>query len=406
MIGLGVKSGEPLMAFVVTLAIGAAIGLVNGWLTAYSRLQSFIVTLAMLTAVRGVALLLTQGYSNPIDVDWILAIGQGHFLGIFTSTWIAIIVAAAGWYVFSQTRYGRYVVAVGSNAESLRRSGINIRRVQLWTFIAASVSAAFAGIMIASRLASGSSNSGTGFELEVITAVVLGGTSLLGGHGSIDRHSVGCDDPRHHLERARPAPRRRLLGTNHPGHHPRGGHLPEQQAVRSHRERSPVTVVTTVTGRISSAEIGICLSHEHILNDVTSWWHPTSSVGLDPEEFARKKVGIEVVWDLKHDPFGNLDNCRLEDVETAIEEVARYAALGGRTIVEATGMSIGRDLAGLRTVSERTGVQIVAGTGFYLEASQPPNIASSSVEQLAGLMLVDIQEGEQGFAPGSSARSA
>lgn len=161
-----------------------------------------------------------------------------------------------------------------------------------------------------------------------------------------------------------------------------------------------MTTVTTVTGEISSAEIGVCLSHEHILNDVTSWWHPTSAIGLDPEEFARKKVGIEDVWDLKHDPFGNLDNCRLEDVELAIEEVARYAAVGGRTIVEATGMSIGRDLAGLRTVSERTGVQIVAGTGFYLEASQPPSIASSSVEQLAERIVVDIQEGEEGIRPG------
>ena len=185
LIGLGVKSGDPLMAFVATLGLGAGIGLVNGWLTAYSRLQSFIVTLAMLTAVRGVALLLTQGYSNPIDVDWILAIGQSNVFGVFTSTWIAVIVAVVGWYVLSQTRYGRYVIAVGSNAESLRRSGIDIRRVQLWTFVAASVSAAFAGVMIASRLASGSSNSGTGLELEVITAVVLGGTSLLGGRGSI-----------------------------------------------------------------------------------------------------------------------------------------------------------------------------------------------------------------------------
>lgn len=184
-LGLVAKSGDPLVAFLLTLGIGALVGLANGWLTAYARLQSFIVTLAALTAIRGVALLNTQGYSTPIEVDWILAIGQGQFLGIFTSTWIAVVVAAAGWYVFSQTRYGRYIVAVGSNAESLRRSGVNIRRVQLIAFVACSISAAFAGVMTASRLASGSSNSGTGFELEVITAVVLGGTSLLGGRGSI-----------------------------------------------------------------------------------------------------------------------------------------------------------------------------------------------------------------------------
>lgn len=185
LIGLLAKSGDPLVAFLVPLVVGAAIGFANGWLTAYGRLQSFIVTLAALTAVRGVALLLTQGYSAPIEVDWILAIGQARLLGIFVPTWIAVGVAVAGWYVFSQTRYGRYIVAVGSNAESLRRSGVDIRRVQLLAFVATSIIAAFAGIMVSARLASGSSNSGTGFELEVITAVVLGGTSLLGGRGSI-----------------------------------------------------------------------------------------------------------------------------------------------------------------------------------------------------------------------------
>ena len=161
-----------------------------------------------------------------------------------------------------------------------------------------------------------------------------------------------------------------------------------------------MTQVVTVTGPVASAELGTCLSHEHILNDVTSWWHPTQSLGLDPDAFAHKKVGIEDVWDLRHDPFGNLDNCRLDDLEVAVEEVARFAALGGRTIIEATGMSIGRDLAGLRAVSERTGVRIVAGTGFYLEASQPPEVVASTVERLAEMILADIRDGENGVRPG------
>ncbi|MGK2850139.1 MAG: phosphotriesterase family protein [Candidatus Limnocylindrales bacterium] len=161
-----------------------------------------------------------------------------------------------------------------------------------------------------------------------------------------------------------------------------------------------MTRVVTVTGPVASTELGTCLSHEHILNDVTSWWHRTESLGLDPDEFARKKVGLDDVWDLRHDPFGNLDNCRLDDLEVAIEEVARFAALGGRTIIEATGLSIGRDLAGLRTVSQRSGVQIVAGTGFYLEASQPAEIASSTVDRLAELILADIRDGQDGVRPG------
>ncbi|WP_127126952.1 ABC transporter permease [Georgenia sp. SYP-B2076] len=186
------RTGNPLLALVVTLAIGAGIGLVNGALTAYGRLPSFIVTLAALTAVRGVALLITQGYSTPITSTALLPLGQGTLLGLYTPTWIAIAAIAGCWYVFTQTRFGRYVVALGSNAESLRRSGVNVRRVQMWALAMSGLFAAVAGVATATRLASGSSNSGTGFELEVITAVVLGGTSLMGGRGSIIGSAIGA----------------------------------------------------------------------------------------------------------------------------------------------------------------------------------------------------------------------
>ncbi|MBC7761857.1 MAG: ABC transporter permease, partial [Candidatus Saccharibacteria bacterium] len=89
-LGLMAKTGNPLLALAATLAVGAGIGLINGYLTAYGKLQSFIVTLAALIAVRGVALLITQGYSTPIEVNWLLVIGQGQFLGLYTPTWIAI----------------------------------------------------------------------------------------------------------------------------------------------------------------------------------------------------------------------------------------------------------------------------------------------------------------------------
>jgi simple sugar transport system permease protein len=186
------KSGSPFVAIAATLAIGLVIGVVNGYLSAFARLQSFIVTLATLTAVRGLALLVTQGYSTSISVGWILAIGQGTIAGLYAPTWIAIASVALGWYVFTQTRYGRYVVAVGSNEESLRRAGVDVRRVRLFALMGTSLFAAIAGIMVAARLASGSSNSGTGFELEVITAVVLGGTSLMGGRGSIIGSLLGA----------------------------------------------------------------------------------------------------------------------------------------------------------------------------------------------------------------------
>lgn len=191
-LGLMAKTGNPLLALVATLAVGAGIGLINGYLTAYGKLQSFIVTLAALIAVRGVALLITQGYSTPIENDWLLVLGQGQVLGLYTPTWIAIATVLVGWYVFTQTRFGRYVVAVGSNAEALRRSGVDIRRLQMWALVLTGLFAAVAGVLVSTRLASGSSNSGTGFELEVITAVVLGGTSLMGGRGSVIGSMIGA----------------------------------------------------------------------------------------------------------------------------------------------------------------------------------------------------------------------
>lgn len=186
------KTGNPVMALLLTLLIGAIIGAINGALTAYGRLQSFIVTLAALTAVRGVALLITQGYSTPIDSTFLLPLGSGKMLGLYTPTWIAIAMVAISWYIFTRTRFGRYVTAVGSNAESLRRSGVDIRRIQMIVLIITGVLAAGAGIITATRLASGSSNSGTMFELEVITAVVLGGTSLMGGRGSVVGSAIGA----------------------------------------------------------------------------------------------------------------------------------------------------------------------------------------------------------------------
>jgi simple sugar transport system permease protein len=191
-LALMAKTGNPVVALLATLAIGAAIGAINGALTAYGRLQSFIVTLAALTAVRGIALLITQGYSTPIDSTFLLPLGQGKLLGLYTPTWIAIVTVAIAWYVFTRTRFGRYITAVGSNAESLRRSGVDIRRIQMAGLVLTGFLAAVAGIITATRLASGSSNSGTAFELEVITAVVLGGTSLMGGRGSVIGSAIGA----------------------------------------------------------------------------------------------------------------------------------------------------------------------------------------------------------------------
>lgn len=186
------ESRNPLVALVLTLVLGLGIGMINGALTAFGKLQSFIVTLAALTAVRGLALLITDGYSTPITSEVLLPIGNGKLAGLYAPTWIALVTVVLGWYVFNHTRFGRYVVAVGSNAESLRRAGVDVRRIQLAVLTLTGLAAGLAGIMTATRLASGSSNSGTLFELEVITAVVLGGTALMGGKGSIIGSAIGA----------------------------------------------------------------------------------------------------------------------------------------------------------------------------------------------------------------------
>lgn len=179
------QGGNVLLATLVVLAIGAVSGTIIGYISSYHAIPAFIVTLAALTALRGVAQLITEGYSTPITSPFLVFLGQGEILGVYTSIWIALLVAILGWYVFAHTRFGLYVKAVGSNAESARRAGINTRKVLLFTLMSTGVAAAIAGILVSSRLGSGSSNIGVAFELEVITAVVLGGTSLMGGKGSV-----------------------------------------------------------------------------------------------------------------------------------------------------------------------------------------------------------------------------
>ena len=174
------------LVVIALIAIGAAVGVVQGWFIAYQGIQAFIVTLAGLSALRGGALLMTQGFSVPISTDLgFVEIGRAWLLGVPAPAWIALVVVIAGFLALSGTRFGRYVTAIGSNQEAARRAGIATRAVILWTYVLTGVACALAGIIIAARLGSGSSNAAVGFELDVIAAVVLGGTSLMGGRGSI-----------------------------------------------------------------------------------------------------------------------------------------------------------------------------------------------------------------------------
>jgi simple sugar transport system permease protein len=168
------------------LAFGALMGIAQGWFVAYQGIPAFIVTLAGLSILRGLALYLTQGYSIPIkDVAGFFWLGRGQFIGFPVPALIAILVAAIGYVVISSTKYGRQVVAVGSNMEAARRVGMPAQWIIASVYLVSGVASALAGLLIAARLGSGSSNAAVGFELQVVAAVVLGGTSLMGGRGTI-----------------------------------------------------------------------------------------------------------------------------------------------------------------------------------------------------------------------------
>ena len=159
-----------------------------------------------------------------------------------------------------------------------------------------------------------------------------------------------------------------------------------------------MAAVTTVTGVIDSADLGMCLSHEHLLNDVTSWWTPPTQ---DRHAFlVDAPVTMDILWELRQDPFANRDNCRLDDEDRAVDELTRFVDLGGCSILEATSASIGRDPAGLARISERTGVAIVMGAGLYLDSSMPEETRSWSAEQVCEAILADLEIGVDGIRAG------
>lgn len=183
-IAIGAGIAWPLV-IVLMLVAGALIGAINGYFTAYERIPAFIVTLATLSAVRGFALLLTKGFSIPIAASGFVELGRGWVFGVPLPALIAVVIALIAFIVLRATRYGRYVTGIGANREAVRRAGVNVKRLELTVYVLTGVAAALGGLIIAARLGSGSSNAGVGFELDVIAAVVLGGTNLFGGRGTI-----------------------------------------------------------------------------------------------------------------------------------------------------------------------------------------------------------------------------
>ena len=184
---IALRAGAPgIVVLLGGLSLGALIGAINGYFIAFAGMPAFIVTLGTLSVVRGIALLITQGFSVPIENDgWFVELGRGRLLGVPTPAVIAIITLLAGWVMLRHTRFGCYVTGIGTNSEGVRRAGVNVRNVTLKVYVLSGAAAGLAGLITTARLGSGSSNQGVGFELAVIAAVVLGSTDLFGGRGTI-----------------------------------------------------------------------------------------------------------------------------------------------------------------------------------------------------------------------------
>ena len=176
----------------VAIGIGATAGLVNGLLVAVARLPPFIATLGMMSAGRGLVFIVTGAvgvYSLPASFQ---LLGNGEIAGIPFAIVITAAVALAAAYLLSQSRFGQYVYAMGSNMEAARRSGIAVRRNLTAVYVLAGALVGLGGMVAASRVNSGQPNYGIGLELDVIAAAVIGGASLFGGQGRIAGTLIGA----------------------------------------------------------------------------------------------------------------------------------------------------------------------------------------------------------------------
>ena len=173
------------LIILVALIVGMGCGLVNGLLIAYGRVVPFIATLAMLAAARGLAEIIAQRRTQIVSVPGFTDFFRHDVLGIPLLVIIFAVVAAIGWLVLNRTTFGRRTFAVGGNPEAARLAGINVQRHTVALYVIVGLCCGIAAVMIVARTTTGSSTHGTLYELDAIAAVVIGGTLLSGGRGTI-----------------------------------------------------------------------------------------------------------------------------------------------------------------------------------------------------------------------------
>ncbi|WP_303857713.1 ABC transporter permease [Aminicella lysinilytica] len=189
-----VEMGVPLpVSIIITLALGIVFGMINGFTTSVLRIPPLISTLAMQTMLRGIAFLVTGALPIKNIPDSFKYLGQGYLGGVFPlPLFIMIFLFLIGCWIMHRSYFGRWIYAVGGNIEAARLSGINTTKVQISTYALCSLFTAFAGVLMAGRLGSGQPSIGEGFEMDVLTATVLGGVSVSGGRGRIMNVLIGA----------------------------------------------------------------------------------------------------------------------------------------------------------------------------------------------------------------------
>ena len=180
-------------AIAVAILATMALGTVNGLVVTRARVQPFITTLAMMFAARGLLLVHTNEQSVRVDrsAEALVWLGRGWIGPIPVPVVLLFVAFGIAWFVLQHTRFGRHVYAVGDSDDAARLMGLDVERVRLGVYIVSGAIAGFAGVLLAARLGTGQPVAGAGWELNAITAVVVGGTLLSGGHGNVLQTLVG-----------------------------------------------------------------------------------------------------------------------------------------------------------------------------------------------------------------------
>jgi len=188
-----INAGVPVfIAILLTLLVGVAIGLFHGFGIVKMGLPPFIITLATLTSLRGIGLLMTNGNSISINNDAFQEFSRNSFLGVPNLFWMVIMVGIPAYIFLHHSRWGRYLFSVGSNAEASRLSGVNVQRTIYMAYTLSGLCAAFVGVLLASRIGIGNPTQAEGWELQAIASSVIGGTSLFGAVGSVHGPLLGA----------------------------------------------------------------------------------------------------------------------------------------------------------------------------------------------------------------------